>query len=51
MKTRKRTRTHTHRKPSMIIHSVPQDITAENLEETILAQNPELGLISGDIKA
>jgi len=39
------------RKPRMIIHNVPQDITAENLEETILAQNPELGLISGDIEA
>jgi hypothetical protein len=35
----------------MIIHNVPQDITVENLEETILAQNPELGLVSGDIEA
>jgi hypothetical protein len=35
----------------LIIHSIPQDITVENLEETILAQNPELGLVVGDIAA
>jgi hypothetical protein len=35
----------------MIIHNIPQDITAENMEETILAQNPELGLVSGNIGA
>ena len=36
-------------KPRMVIHNIPQDTTVENLEETILAQNPELGLVSGDI--
>jgi len=28
------------RKPMLIIRNTPQDITVENLEETILAQNP-----------
>jgi hypothetical protein len=32
----------------MVIHNVPQDINVENLEETIMTQNPELGLIQGD---
>jgi hypothetical protein len=36
-------------KPRMIIHNVPQDITVENLDETILAQNPDLDMASGDI--
>ena len=39
------------RNPRMVIHNVPQDTNAENLEETILTQNPELGLIQGDIVA
>jgi hypothetical protein len=39
------------RKPRMIIHNVPQDVTIENLQETVLAQNPELGLAVGDIEA
>lgn len=39
------------RKPRMIIHNVPQDVTIENLQETVLAQNRELGLVLGDIKA
>jgi hypothetical protein len=38
------------RKPRMIIHNVPQDVTIENLQETVLAQNPELGLALGDIE-
>ena len=33
----------------MVIHNVPQDINVENLEKTIMTQNPELGLILGDI--
>lgn len=33
-------------KPRMVIHNIPQDSTVENLEETILAQNLELGLVS-----
>jgi hypothetical protein len=39
------------RKPRLIIHNVPQDTAVENLDKIILAQNPELGLISGDIEA
>jgi hypothetical protein len=35
----------------MIIHNVPQEVTIENLQETVLAQNPELGLALGDIDA
>ena len=34
-------------KPRLIISSTPQHITVENLEETILAQNPELSLKPG----
>jgi hypothetical protein len=35
----------------MIIHNVPQDVTIENLQETVLAENPELGLVLGNIEA
>ena len=35
----------------MIIHNVPLDVKIQNLQENILAQNPELGSISGDIEA
>jgi hypothetical protein len=35
------------RKTRMIIHNVPQDITIENLQETVMTQNPELGLVLG----
>jgi len=34
----------------MIIHNVPLDVTIENLQEIILVQNPELGLVSGTSK-
>jgi len=37
--------------PRLIIRNTPQDITAENLEETILAQNPELSLKPGEVTA
>ena len=36
-------------KPRMVIQNLPQDTTVENLEDTILAQNPELGMEKGDI--
>jgi hypothetical protein len=39
------------RNPRIVIYNVPQDIKVENLEEIILAQNPELGLGQGDIMA
>ena len=35
----------------MMIYNVPQEIKVENLEETTMTQNPELGLIQGDIEA
>jgi hypothetical protein len=35
----------------MAIYNVPQEINVENLEETIMTQNPELGLIQGDNEA
>jgi hypothetical protein len=39
------------RKPRMVINNVLRDTTVENLEETIIAQNPVLDLVSGDIEA
>jgi len=39
------------RKPRLIICNIPQDITVENLEETIPAQNPELSLKPGEVVA
>jgi len=39
------------RNPRMVTHNVPQDINVENFEETIMTQNPELGLIQEDIAA
>ena len=35
----------------MIIHNILQDITIDYLQEIILAQNPQLFLVSGDIQA
>jgi hypothetical protein len=35
--------------PRTIIHNFPQDIMVENLEDILLAQNPELGMERGDI--
>jgi len=39
------------RKPRMVINNIPEDSTVENLEETIIAQNPELNLVPGEIDA
>jgi hypothetical protein len=39
------------RNSRMVIYNIPQDVNVENLEETIMTQNPELGLILGDIVA
>jgi hypothetical protein len=38
------------RKPRLIIRSIPQDMTVEGFEETLLAQNPELGMKLGRSK-
>ena len=39
------------RNPRMVIYNVPQEINVKDLEVTIMTQNPELGLIQGDIEA
>jgi hypothetical protein len=36
-------------KPRMIIYNLRQEITADNLEDTLLSQNLELGIGKGDI--
>ena len=35
------------RKPRLIVRNIPQDIKVENIEETMLAQNPELNMETG----
>ena len=39
------------RKPRLIIRNVPQDMTVEGFEETLLTQNPELGMKPGEAEA
>ena len=39
----------TMRKPRLIILNIPEDITTTNVEDTLLAQNPDLNIIKGDI--
>ena len=39
------------RNPSLFIYDIPEDITVQNTEDTIIAQNPELNLNKGDIIA
>jgi len=36
-------------KPRMVIYNLPQNTTVENLEYTILAQNPEMSMEKGEI--
>ena len=42
---------HKLRNPRLVILNIPEDIFPENLEDTLIAQNPELNLQKGDIKA
>jgi hypothetical protein len=42
---------HTLRKPKLVIYNIPEDISVQNIEETMQAQNPELNLKTGDINA
>jgi len=42
---------HTLRKPKLVIYNIPEDISVQNIEETMHAQNPELNLKMGDINA
>jgi hypothetical protein len=39
------------RNPRLVIYDIPEDITIQNIEDTIIAQNPELNLNKGDIIA
>ena len=39
------------RNPRLVIYDIPEDITTQNIEDTIIAQNPELNLNKGDIIA
>ncbi|PSN31586.1 hypothetical protein C0J52_27850, partial [Blattella germanica] len=38
-------------KPRLIVYNVPDDILVDNIENTIISQNPELDLKQGDITA
>ena len=38
-------------KPRLIVYNVPDDILVDNIENTIISQNPELDLKPGDITA
>ena len=40
---------HKPRDPRLKILNIPEEITVENIEETLLAQNPDLGLKKGEI--
>jgi hypothetical protein len=42
---------HKLRKPRLVICNIPEDITTNNIEDILLAQNPDLGLNKGDIDA
>jgi hypothetical protein len=39
------------RKPRVVLLNIPDNITLENVEETLTIQNPELDLKEGDIRA
>jgi hypothetical protein len=42
---------HKLRKPRLIVYNIPDDISLSNIEDTLLTQNPDLGLTKGDIVA
>jgi hypothetical protein len=37
------------RKPRLKIHNIPEEITTDNKEDSIIVQNPEIGLKKGEI--
>ena len=39
------------RNPRLVIYNIPEEITTQNAEDKIIAQNPELNLNKGDISA
>lgn len=42
---------HKLRKPRLKIYNIPEDVSIQSLEETLLMQNPDIGLSKGDISA
>jgi predicted ATPase with chaperone activity len=42
---------HKLRNPRQVIIIIPGDISTENLEDTLITQNPDLHLVKGDTKA
>jgi hypothetical protein len=36
------------RKPRLKIHNIPEDISTDNIENTLIAQNPDIGLEKGE---
>jgi hypothetical protein len=52
-KCRDKLETHIHklRSPSLAVFNIPDDIYTDNFEDTLMAQNPDLNLAKGDIKA
>ena len=42
---------HKLRNHNLVIYNIPEDISTLNIEDTLLSQNPELNLKTGDIKA
>ena len=42
---------HRLRNPRLVIYNNPEDISTQNIEETILSQNPEFNLNKEDINA
>jgi hypothetical protein len=41
---------HKLRNPRLVIINIPDDISTENLEDTLITQNPDLRLVKGDTK-
>ena len=37
------------RKPRLKIHNIPEDMSTANIEDTLIAQNPDIGLEKGEI--
>jgi len=33
----------------MKIHNIPEEITTDNIEDTLRAQNPDIGIVKGEI--
>ena len=42
---------HKLRKSRLVIYNIPEDITTNNIDDTLLVQNPDLGLNKGYIDA